>query len=558
VARTRVKNDLVYMPLGGAGEIGMNLYLYGTGPVDARKWIIVDCGIGFAGEELPGIDVILPDITYLDDLRGNILAIVLTHSHEDHIGAITALWSRMQLPVYATPFTAAMLRTRLEEADLDEAVSLNEIELGSCFLLGPFSLEYVTVTHSIPEPNALLISCGHARILHTGDWKIDERPVMGAPTDKMRLRQIGAEGCDVLVCDSTNVFREGASASETDVAQHLTEIITSAKNRVAVATFSSNVARILSVVKAARAAGRDVVVAGRSLHRVIGVARETGWLEGAGQFFDQNEAKDLPRDKTLILLTGSQGEPRAALARVAKGMHPNISLEGGDLIIFSAKTIPGNEVAVGQIKNLLAAKSVEIIDADRHLVHVTGHPRREELKQMYKWTQPRISIPMHGEMRHLVEHAHFALECGVKNAFVVPNGTMLRLAPGKPEVIDEVASGCLLRDGDLLTPGNDPAIRERRKLSLSGVVFIAIAIDGRGNVLVDPDFELIGIPQTDARGIKIEALVERTIDATIDRLPAPRRRDPDYLSEMVRRAVRSELHSTWGKRTDVRVSVTQI
>ncbi|NND48756.1 MAG: ribonuclease J [Rhizobiales bacterium] len=558
MARRQATEELVYLPLGGAGEIGMNLYLYGTGPADARKWIIVDLGIGFADETLPGIDVVVPDITFLEAERNNILAVVLTHAHEDHFGALATLWPRLEVPVYATPFTAAMLRVRLDEQGFGEDFPLHVVDLGAHFELGPFNIEYITVTHSIPEPNALLITTAAGRVLHTGDWKIDDRPVLGAPTDEARMREIGAEGVDAMICDSTNVFREGTSASETDVAAHLAEIIAGAAQRVAVTTFSSNVARILSLARAAHAAGREVVVAGRALHRVIAVARETGWLEGAGQFHDQNVCSDLPRDKVLVMLTGSQGEPRAALSRVARDSHPNVALEEGDLVIFSSKTIPGNEKPVSAIENRLVARGIEVIDADRHLVHVTGHPRRDELGQMYDWVRPDLSIPMHGEMRHLHEHAALARQCGVKNAMVVANGTMVRLAPGPAEVIDETASGRILRDGNLLIREDDPAVRDRRRLSQNGAVFIALVTNQRGDVLVDPDFEIIGLPALAGDGREIAVIVEDTIDAAIDALPGPRRRDPDHLAEMVRRAVRSTLDGIWGKKTDCRVSVTQV
>ena len=558
MARPPSRDELVYLPLGGAGEIGMNLYLYGAGPADARQWIVVDLGIGFADQTLPGIDIMMADITFIEAERNNLLAIVLTHAHEDHFGAIASLWPRLRVPVYATAFTAAMVRVRLDEFGLGDDFPLHVLEPQARFRLGPFDIEYVTVTHSIPEPYALLISTAAGRVLHSGDWKIDDRPVIGRPTDEERLREIGAMGCDAVVCDSTNVFREGSSASETDVAAHLAELIAGARACVAVTTFSSNVARILSLARAASAAGREVVVAGRALHRVIAVARESGWLDGAGLFLDQDAFRELPRHKMLVLLTGSQGEPRAALARVARQSHPSVSLEEGDLVIFSAKTIPGNEKAVSAIENRLVARGIEVIDADRHLVHVTGHPRRDELRQMYEWVRPRTAIPMHGEMRHLVEHARLARECGVETAMVVPNGTMVRLAPGPAEVVDETASGRILRDGDLLVPGADPAVAERRRLALNGVVFVAIVIDGRGDVLVDPDYEIVGLPAAAANGRAIAEIVEDAIDAAIDALPAPRRRDPDHLAEMVRRAVRSTLDAAWGKRTDCRVSVTQV
>ena len=549
-------SELVYLPLGGAGEIGMNLYLYGTGPASAREWIMVDLGIGFSGDAYPGVDVVVPDLSFIEARREQLNGIVLTHAHEDHLGALADLWRRLRVPVYATAFTAEMLKSKLESAGLLDEVEVNILEMDAKFTLGAFDLEFVSVAHSIPEPSALIIRTGQGCVLHTGDWKIDDAPVIGDPSDMGPFTRLGEEGCDAMVCDSTNVFRDGSSATETEIADSLAKIIKGAKQRVAVTTFSSNVGRILSLARAGQRAGRDIVVVGRALHRVISAARATGYLADAGQFLSEQGFADMSRKKTLIMVTGSQGEPRAALSRIAAGNHPNVALEEGDMVIFSSKTIPGNEAAVGRIENQLARLGVEVIEANRHLVHVTGHPRRDELSRMYECVVPKAAVPMHGEHRHLVEHVKFAKSMGVKNALVVPNGTMARLAPGPAKIIDEVPVGRLLRDGDILVPEGDTALRERRKLADAGAVFVSIVLDERGAQADDAEVHLVGIPELGRSGKDLGTVVEQAVDKAIDKMSRARRRDPDYVSEMVRRAARGALSREWGKRPICQVAVS--
>ncbi len=407
--------ELVFMALGGIGEIGMNCYLYGLGPPDARQWLMVDLGITFPeGENDPGIDVILPDVRFIEEERASLAGLVLTHGHEDHLGAVAELWPRLRAPIYATPFTAALLRTKLAEFGGRAQPTIKEIALDSRFAVGPFDLELISVAHSIPEPNAIAIRTPLGLVLHTGDWKLDATPVIGAPTDSAKLMQLGDEGVTAMICDSTNALREGRSPSELDVARSLADLIRGAKGRVAVTIFASNVARIRAVADAARSARRHLVVAGRSMHRIIQVAMATGYLPSDFKYHDQDQFSYLERDEVVLLCTGSQGEPRAALARIAEDEHPHVKLAKGDLVIFSSRTIPGNERAVGQIQNRLVDLGCDIIGDGDALVHVTGHPRREELKEMYGWVRPKIAIPMHGEARHLVEHGKLARAAGVE------------------------------------------------------------------------------------------------------------------------------------------------
>lgn len=557
--RRRDTADLVYAPLGGAGEIGMNMYLYGFGTEKKREWIVVDVGIGFTGGETPGVDVVLPDTAEIEALGKAVKAIVITHAHEDHYGAVAELWRRLRLPVYATPFTAELLKGKLYEAGLEDQVPINVLGLGSPFTIGKFNLEYVTMTHSIPEPSALIIRTDAGTVLHTGDWKLDSDPVISPNTDIAKLEALGAEGCDAMVCDSTNVFRDGESPSESEVGRSLAEIIAGAKNRVAVTTFSSNVGRLISLIKAGQKAGRDVILAGRALHRNSAAARETGYMDGVGQLLDARDFADVPRHRCLAIVTGSQGESRAALSRIAAGTHPHIKFEAGDMVIFSSKNIPGNEKSIAHVENQLAEKGLEIINADRKLVHVTGHPRRGELKRLYEMVKPKLAVPMHGEYRHLVEHAAYTKELGVEQSLVVPNGSLARLAPGPGQIIGEVKSARLMRDGDILVPESDPAVRERRSLSFAGAVFVSIVLDeASGKLACDMEIHLLGIPEASEHSPDLDEKVEGAIDRALEKLPPARRRDPDHVAEMVRRSIRGAMREMWGKKPECRVAVAHV
>ena len=545
------------MPLGGVGEIGMNLYLYGYGPEGEREWLIVDMGITFGSEVEPGIDIILPDIRFLEEERPNLKGLLLTHAHEDHYGAVVDLWPRLgSVPVYATPFTAAMLKSKLGATGLWRDFPLQIMPMGGRRRIGPFEVELVSMSHSIPEPSAVVLRTDLGTVLHTGDWKLDENPLTSAPTDEARLRALGEEGITALICDSTNAVRDGISASEADVAITLERLIREAPNRVAVTTFASNVARIRSVANAARAARRELVVVGRAMHRVIEAAQETGYLDADLRLLQETEFEKIPPRNVVTLCTGSQGESRAAMARIALNEHPNVSLDAGDRVIFSSRTIPGNERAVNRVQSGLADLGIEVITDQDAAVHVSGHPRRGELEQLYGWTRPAIAIPMHGEGRHLEAHARLAEALGVRQVVRARNGTMVRLAPGPAAIIDDVPVGRLYRDGAIITRADDGPVRDRRKLSFAGSVAVSLVLSEKGALLADPEVALTGLPATDNRGTSFETLARDAAIGAIESIPRPRRKDQKLVSEAVRRSVRAAVNQAWGKKPVCSVLLT--
>jgi ribonuclease J len=550
--------ELVFAPLGGVGEIGMNLSIYGLGTAARRSWLAVDLGVSFAAEEhLPGVDLILPDIRFLVAERRNLAGIVLTHAHEDHFGALLDLWPQLQVPVYATPFTAALFAAkRLSEPGAPD-IPVNIIPLDSRFNVGPFDIELVTVTHSIPESNALIIRTPHGALLHTGDWKLDPTPVIGSPTDEAKLKRLGDEGCIALMGDSTNAVREGRSPSEADVAKTLAELIKNAPGRVAVTTFASSVSRLRSVAEAARAADREVIVVGRAMERVVQVARETGYMDGVQDFRGIDLFGYLPPDKVVALCTGSQGEPRAALARIAESTHPDIALSPGDRVIFSSRTIPGNEKEVGRIINDLIDQRIEVITDRTHLVHVSGHPRKAELEDMLRWVRPRIVVPVHGEALHLSEHADLARRVGVPKVIRCRNGDLIRLAPD-PGKIDQLPSGRVFKDGNILVSSDSRTVGERRRLSFAGYVSIALALTEKGVLASDPAVELVGIPEIGRGGEPMADVAYDAVVETFESLPKAKRRDPDTVAEAVRRSVRGAIRAHWGKKPVCFVHVLEV
>ncbi|MET0744077.1 MAG: ribonuclease J [Microvirga sp.] len=553
------QDELVFLPLGGLGEIGMNAALYGFGPPKKRKWILVDCGMGFGGEEhLPGIDVVYPDLRFIEQQRQNLLGIFITHAHEDHIGALVEMWPALRAPVYATRFAIGLLETRRLSEPGAPKVDLKQVAPGQRLTLGPFDIEYLPVAHSIPESNALAIRTPLGLVVHTGDWKIDATPYLGSLTSEEGFRGLGDEGVLALVCDSTNVVRDGTSPSEADVAKNLATLIREAPQRVAITTFASNVARIRSVAEAARECGREVVVVGRAMDRVVDVATECGYLDGIAEFRAPDTFGYLPRDKVVAVLTGSQGEPRAALARIADNEHPDLALSRGDRVIFSSRTIPGNEKAVGAIINSLIEQGIEVITDRTELVHVSGHPRRGELAQMYQWTRPRIAIPAHGEPLHLAEHARFARAQGVDEVVTAKNGTMVRLAPGRAEIIDTIPAGRLYRDGTIVTGPGDRALPERRKLAFAGIVMAAIAIDVQGQLAGDPIIDAVGLPEKNRQGEILTDLIAATVQDVLDGLSPAKRRNPDTVENAVQRAIRSKVNEAWGKKPACHVLVIEV
>jgi ribonuclease J len=550
--------ELVFAPLGGVGEIGMNLSIYGLGPERRRQWLAVDLGVSFAAEEhLPGVDLILPDIRYLIEERKNLAGIVLTHAHEDHFGALLDLWPQLKVPVFATPFSAALLEAKCASEPGAPKIPVTIVKRDSRFNAGAFDIELVTMAHSIPETNALIIRTPCGTVLHTGDWKLDPTPILSDATDEAKLRALGEAGCLALVGDSTNAVREGRSPSEADVAKCIAELIKTAPGRVAVTTFASNAGRLHAVADAARAAGREVVVVGRAMERIVQIARETGYFDGVQDFQPVHAYSYLPPKKVVALCTGSQGEPRAALARIAEEQHPDIKFARGDRVIYSARTIPGNEKAVGRVINGLIDQGIEVITDRTHLVHVSGHPRRAELEELIAWVKPQILIPVHGEALHLTEHAALALRCGVPRVIECRNGDLVRLS-GDARIIDEVPAGRTYKDGRLLVEADARTVADRRRLSFAGVVSVSLALTADGRLADEPSCDLIGIPERDRDGGLLHEVVQDTVIETFESLPRGRRRDPDAVAEAIRRAVRAAVAERWGKQPMCHVHVLAV
>ncbi len=540
-------SELAFVALGGAGEIGMNLNLYGYGrPPDDHQWLMVDLGVTFGDGRMPGVDVIMPDPSFIADRRDRLLGLVLTHAHEDHLGAVPYLWERLGCPVFATPFAVSILTRKLREAGMEGKVPIHVVPLGGRIEIGPFNIELVTVTHSIPEPNALAIRTPLGTVVHTGDWKFDPAPVVGPLSDEAALRRLGDEGVLAIVCDSTNVFTPGVSGSESDLEATLTDLIRDAPARVAVACFATNVARLETIARAASACGRDVVLAGRSLRRINAAARENGYLAGTRAFLDEDTAGWLPPDRAVIICTGSQGEPRAALARIAADDHPNVTLEDGDLVIFSSRVIPGNEIAIGRLQNDLVRRGVKIVTWRDHHVHVSGHPARDELARMYQLVRPRIAVPVHGELRHLIEHAELARACQVPETIVSENGGLVRLAPGNAELIDKVPVGRLAVDGNRLVPLDGTLVRDRNRAIYNGSAVVTVVLDARGRVKGEVQISTLGVMEAgdeDALGV-----VGETVEEVVAATPAARRGDDAALKEALRIAVRRVFRDRFDKR----------
>ncbi|ACG78199.1 metallo-beta-lactamase family protein [Phenylobacterium zucineum HLK1] len=560
MARNKDTDELVFLPLGGSNEIGMNFNLYGFGPAHDRKWIVVDLGVTFGDQTTPGVEVILPDPEFIEEYADRILGIVLTHAHEDHIGAVAWLWPRLKAPIYATPFTAFVLREKLREADLLEAAQITEVPLGGTIELGPFKLELITLTHSIPEPNGLAIRTPLGTILHTGDWKIDPDPLLGGPTDEDAIRRLGDEGVLAMVCDSTNVFVDGHAGSEAEVRAALIPLIGGLKGKVAVACFASNVARMDSVARAAQAAGRRVCLVGRSMIRMASAAKSVGLMQDLPPFVTEAEANHHPANEILYLCTGSQGEPRAALARIADGTHPHVSLGEGDHCIFSSRVIPGNEIPIRNLQNNLADRGVRLYtERDHPGIHVSGHPCRDELAEMYRWARPQVAVPTHGERRHLLEHAAFARDLQVPQQVTPRNGDMVRLAPGRAEIVDEVPSGRIYVDAGVLTPENGPSLRERRHASYNGVVAVSVVLDGRGRIASGPQVRALGLPTDEDYPLDevLEDLADEAKEA-LGRLKGEQRELDDEIETAMSRAVKKASQRIWGRRPVVETTVLRI
>ncbi len=538
--------ELLFVALGGSGEIGMNANLYGCD----GKWIMLDLGVTFGSHDYPGIDIVMPDLEFIEDRKADLLGIVLTHGHEDHIGALPYLAADLGVPLYANRFTAGLIAHKLAEEGLEKEVEIRTVDLDAQFRLGPFGIRLMPLAHSILEMSAAVIDTPYGRIFHTGDWKLDDDPVLGTPSSAAALTAVGDEGVDVLVCDSTNVFNAQASGSEGALHDGLLEAVGSARGRVVVTTFASNAARLKTLGDVARATGRSLCVAGRSLDRILGVARAVGYLKDFPPTVDFDEAMRLPRDKLMVVATGGQGEPRAALARMAGDGH-QIKLEAGDTVVFSSKQIPGNEIAIGRIMNQLAAKDVLTVTEKQAHIHVSGHPGQPELAALYGWLRPKLIVPVHGEIRHMHEQARFARERGVPDALVQENGDLVRLAPGPARIVERVRAGRLILDGDVILPADGETINERRKLAINGQISVAVVFnEGR---FADSRIHYRGVPVEDER----DAFLDEMNDAAEQAATGPAR-SPDALREAIRLAVRRVATDWTGKKPIVDVLVVDL
>ncbi len=508
-----MKNEFLFCPLGGSGEIGMNMNLFAYGKPSEHKWIMVDIGVTFADDSLPGIDVIFPDPGFIVDRKEDLLAIVLTHAHEDHVGAIAHLWPKLKCKIYATPFTAILIKEKFREKNIDITKYLNIVDLNATINLDPFEIEYITLTHSILEPNGLRIKTPGGTILHTGDWKVDPNPLIGGKINSERLKQIGKEGVLAMICDSTNVFSIGRSGSELDVRKSLYNIMISLKKRIIVTSFASNVARMETIFYCAEKTGRQISLVGRSMHRIYKAARQCGYLQNVIEPIDPREAKSFSRDKIIYLCTGSQGEPMGAMMRISSYVHPDVIVEKGDAVIFSSKIIPGNEKKLYKLHNQLVKDGVEVISEDSEFVHVSGHPNREDLKDMYNWIKPKCVIPVHGEHRHMIEHINFAKDMKVPYPVQVENGDIVKLSPGeKPIVYDKAPSGRLYLDGNISVDESSQSIKDRKNLSNNGYMEVTIMVTPKGNIHQRPILTYKGLPilETDEFINGLEDEIENT------------------------------------------------
>ncbi len=551
------EKELLFVPLGGTEEIGMNFNLYGLGSPDQHDWLIIDLGITFGDDSTPGVDVIVPDPAFIEERRKNLLGIVLTHGHEDHIGAVPYLWRKFRCPVYATPFTAALLRKKMEMDGAELSVDIIEVPLKGKFDVGPFSLELITLTHSMPEPNALAVRTPLGTIFHTGDWKFDPDPVIGEVSDFEGLQALGDEGVLATIGDSTNVFVDGVSGSEAPLRKNLTEMIGKCTGQVAVACFASNVARLQTIFEAATANGRTVCFVGRSLWRINAAARETGYLADLPPFLEASEATDLAKDQVLYVCTGSQGEPRAALTRIAAGDHRDVTLGDGDTVIFSSRIIPGNDRAIGRLQNRLAMKGVQVISENNDSVHVSGHPARDELIKMYQLIRPQIAIPVHGEPRHLLKHVELAKQCQVPETVLVQNGSIVRLAPGPAGIVGEARVGRFAVDGKRLHPIDGDVVRDRARILHNGTAVLTLIIDENGSMVRQPKLTTHAIMDDDEHSHILELLVD-DIDDALDAMDLKDLLDDNAIAEEARIAVRRGFRETHGKRPLVTVHVVRV
>lgn len=550
--------ELVYCSLGGAGEIGMNLNLFGYGKPGEYKWIIVDIGVTFSDDNIPGIEVILPNPEFIADQKENLLGIVLTHAHEDHVGAIAHLWPMLECPIYATPFTAAIVREKFKELKINIGSHLKIVKLGGNVKLGAFDIDYVTLTHSILEPNGLAITTPEGVVLHTADWKIDDDPLIGEKTDIKKLTEIGNKGVLAMVCDSTNIFNLGSSGSESLVRTGLFTVLEKMKNRIVITSFASNVARMETVFKVAEKINRQVCLVGRSMNRIYQLARQCNYLQDIKVPIDVRDSKKIPKNKIVFLCTGSQGEQRAALARIANGTHPDLQLEKNDNVIFSSRIIPGNEKRLFKIFNDFSKNDINVLSEENSMIHVSGHPAREDLKKMYNWIKPKILIPVHGEQRHMAEHINFAKEMGVKFPIKVSNGEIIRLSPGEPKVVDKVTWGRVYLDGKVLIDNDSPVLKERRNMAANGYMEITVLISKNGQIKNNPVITIKGVPLIDEDASEIEYDLEDIVMDTCKTFNLNNSKQEKNLIDTLKGNCRKLINDKSGKKPLVNINLVRL
>ena len=552
-----MREELIFCPLGGSGEIGMNMNLFAYGKPEDKKWIIVDIGVTFADDSIPGVDLIYPDPGFIVDKKDDLLGIILTHAHEDHIGAIAHIWPKLKCNIYATPFTSVLINEKFKEKKIDITDYLQIVELNSILNLKPFKIEFVTLTHSILEPNGLKIETPVGNILHTGDWKCDPDPLIGENINSNRLKEIGKEGVLAMICDSTNVFSAGRAGSELDVRKNMLKLMQKLNKRVIVTSFASNVARMESVFYCAEKTGRQISLVGRSMHRIFKAARQCGYLNNVIDPIDSRDAKNISREKIVYLCTGSQGEPMGAMTRISNYTHPDVFIEKGDAVIFSSKIIPGNEKKLYKLHNQLVREEIEVISEDTEFIHVSGHPNREDLKDMYNWVKPQAVIPVHGEQRHMIEHINFAREMQVPHPVKVENGDIVKLYPGnKPEIYDKAPTGRLYVDGSIAVEEEAHSIKERRNISVNGFVEATILITSKGNVHNRPFLTFKGLPIQDKEDFQIE--LEEEIEKTTKTFSLTNKKQEMNLVEALKTTCRKFTKEKTGKRPLTNINLVRI
>ena len=552
-----MKDELLYCPLGGAGEIGMNMNLFGYGQEDDHKWIMVDVGVTFADETIPGVDLIYPDPGYAEDKKNNFLGIILTHAHEDHIGAITHVWQKFKCKIYATPFTAALVTEKFREKKIDITSYLQIVQLGSTINLKPFKIEFITMTHSIVEPNGLRIETPAGSILHTGDWKCDPNPLVGDNMNSKRLIEIGKEGVLTMICDSTNVLSVGRSGSEKDVRDSMLKIIEKQKKRVIVTSFASNVARMETIFYCAEKTGRNISLVGRSMHRIYKAAKQCGYLSDVIEPIDPRDAKNISSEKIIYLCTGSQGEPMGAMNRISNYIHPDVFVEAGDTVIFSSKIIPGNEKKLYKLHNQLVREGINVISEETDFVHVSGHPNRDDLKDMYEWIQPNSIIPVHGEQRHMLEHIDFAKKLNVPHPIKVENGDIVRIFPGdSPEVFDKAPYGKIFLDGNIGVEEESKSIKERRNVSQNGHLNITVIITTQGNIHNTPIVNFMGIPILNTEEFKIS--IQDEIDKIAKSFSLNNKKQEENFKDALKVTCRKFTKEKTGKRPITNINLVRI